>query len=74
MPKLVKIYKATFNEYTNALRDTVANDYELGSPNKEYLSVPNEFLIREDEIEYYKLFGNGFASLIYIGSMYEKKE
>ena len=35
----------------------------------ETLTIPNPFLIREDEIEKYKKYGNGYCSIDYVGSV-----
>ena len=37
--------------------------------NYETLTIPNPFLIREDEIEKYKKYGNGYHSIDYVGSV-----
>ena len=65
---LIKLYAVEFRTYTNVLRSTVAhNENEL-----DYLDVPKdgEFIIREDEIDFYKNYGDGYLSLRYIGKMY----
>lgn len=66
--KLVKLYSVEFIEYTNATYDTVTNK------DGQYLDVKVEnggdFIIREDEIDFYKPFGKGFRSLNYVGRMY----
>lgn len=68
MKKLIKLYSVEFIEYTNAVYDTVANE------DGQYLDVKVEngggFIIREDEIDFYKQFGKGFRSLNYVGRMY----
>lgn len=68
MKKLVKLYSVEFIEYTNATYDTVTNK------DGQYLDVKVEngggFIIREDEIDFYKQFGKGFRSLNYVGHMY----
>ena len=65
MDDMVKIYKVTFNQYTNSFRDTVSS-----KDNEKYLDVGRgDFLIREDDMEYYKQFGDGFACLELVGYM-----
>lgn len=41
---------------------SISEDYET-------LNIPKDFIIKENEIEYYKKFGNGIRTLEYIGSM-----
>ena len=59
--KFVKLYKITFNSYAN---DTVSND------DGEYITIPKVGLvIREDEIEQYKSYGDGIKELSIVGEM-----
>lgn len=72
--KCENLYKVTFNEYTNGLRDTVAkydgSKYSLKA-STDYVHIPfNGLIIRESELEYYAQFGEGFASCECIGSLY----
>ena len=61
--KYVKLYKVTFNSYTNALYNTVRHS-------NDFLHIPETGLvIREDELDIYKEYGNGFASLTIVGEM-----
>ena len=59
----MKIYKVEFLEYTNALEDTVCN-----RKTDEYLDC-KDMLIREIDLDYYKNFGRGFKSLIFVGNL-----
>ena len=66
--KFIKLYEVTFNTYTNWTNDTVAN-YE-DEEDTCYITIPKTgLIIREDEIELYKKYGNGFASLTIVGEM-----
>ena len=67
--KKVKIYSVKFIRYTDYSRDTVSNDAEE-IKDSIYLDVGTEpFLIREDQIEFYKQFGGGIASLTFVGNL-----
>ena len=72
--KKTKIYSATFIQYTNCMHDTVST----GSGNiaeEKYLDVSEgPVLIREEDIDFYKQFGNGFASLNFVGYLVEKDD
>ena len=72
--KRIKIYSVVFVEYTNCLRDIVrTNEEDLG--NVEYLEIPKTgLLIREDELDEYKKYGQGFKSTTLVGEMYVKEE
>ena len=72
--KRIKIYSVVFVEYTNCLRDTVStNEEDLGKV--EYLEIPKTgLLIREDELDEYKKYGQGFKSITLVGEMYVKEE
>ena len=60
----VKIYAIEFNEYTNYSKNCVSDG------NGEYIDIDNgPFLIREDEIEKYRQFGDGIRTLTYVGTM-----
>ena len=64
--KCVKLYKVTFNSYTNALYNTVRHNNNT----LDFLHIPETGLIvREDELDTYKEYGNGFASLNIVGEM-----
>ena len=65
--KLVKLYSVEFIEYTDVTHTAVIND------EWKYLNVDGpdrKLVIREDEFDFYKQFGEGFRSLNYVGSMY----
>lgn len=62
--KFVRLYKITFNSYTNCTNDTVSND------DGEYITIPKVgLIIREDEIEQYKSYGDGIKELSIVGEM-----
>ena len=70
--KLEKVYKVTFMQYTNALKDTVSDwdgEYDtLGDSN--YLEVGKEpFLLRECELQKYQKYGGGFRSIEFVGNI-----
>ena len=67
----VKIYKVTFRNYTNALKDTVSNRKEedafsLDTGGEAYIEA-DDLLITEDEIEAYQQFGGGIAHMTFVG-------
>lgn len=60
-----KIYKVTFMEYNNVLRDTIAN-----KDNTDYINVGREpFLVRESELDTYMDYGGGFRSMVFVGNI-----
>ena len=62
--KLVRLYKITFNSYENTRNDTVTND------DGEHIIIPKVgLIIREDEIEQYKSYGDGIKELSIVGEM-----
>ena len=75
-----KVYRVTFNSYTNYSNDTVSlsNGFERKKfdIDKEYLHIPKYGLvIRESELEFYRRYGDGFESIKLVGEMpfmYEK--
>ena len=71
MNEAEKVYIVEFNSYTNCLCDTVSDgNYDDLSKTK-YLSIPfGGLLVRESELEKYSKFGNGYASIKLVGSMY----
>lgn len=61
----MKIYKVEFLEFTNCLRDTVTD-----SKNERYFEIPKSgFVIREDDIEYFKNIGGGFKRIECVGEL-----
>ena len=64
------VYKITFNEYTNALRDTVVyrkKPDELG----DFVSVYNSsILVIEDQLIEIQKYGNGIKSAEFVGYLY----
>ncbi|MBR4397351.1 MAG: hypothetical protein IKS93_05805 [Methanobrevibacter sp.] len=69
---LVKLYRVTFNQYTNCMRDTVAKHTKVeGKDGTEYLTIPKgDLIVREDELNEYKEYGDGFESIRIVGEMY----
>ena len=71
---LVKVYAVTFMRYTNGLRDTVYN-----TKTNQYLDVIEDnnysgsFLIKENDLDHYKDYGDGFESVKFIGYMEDTK-
>ena len=65
-----KLYKIYFNTYTNTYPgDTVRyNDEDMV-----FLQCDEDgsLIIKEDEFDYYRQFGNGIKSMNYIGLFYE---
>lgn len=65
-----KLYKIYFNTYTNAYPgDTVRHNDE----DMVFLQCDEDgsLIIKEDEFDYYRQFGNGIKSMNYIGLFYE---
>lgn len=68
-----KIYLVTFNAYTNCLNDTVSNG-ETEIDKLKYINIPEGgLLVKESELDKYAAYGNGFASIKYVGSILEDK-
>ena len=70
--KYSKLYRITFNEYTNALKNTVSNgEKEIGKT--EYIECDSDgsLIIRESEFDIYRKFGGGIQTMVYAGFMYE---
>jgi len=61
-----KIYRITFNEYTNALRDTIYNEDE-----DRYLDIPDLFLIKEGDVQFFQGYGGGIKEMKFVGELYE---
>ena len=75
MTATVKLYRVTFNEYTNYMHDTVARYTDKEGKElsllEQYLHIPKTgLIIREDELNQYKEYGNGFSSIQIVGEMY----
>ena len=64
----VKMYKVKFLNYTNGMENAVSDD----SRNMDYIDIPKEtkpyIILKESQLEKYKRYGNGYASVEYIGS------
>lgn len=66
--KPIRLYHVTFNSYSNVMRDTVSNNHGFESS---YIKIPKTGLIvREDELDVYREYGNGFESIKIVGEMY----
>lgn len=66
---LEKVYKVEFMSYSDALKATVKTHPENGEKEK-YLEVGKEhFLVRESELEKFKVYGYGFRSVTFVGNM-----
>lgn len=63
-----KVYSVEFMDYTNCLCDTVSDGNKDFSKMK-YLSVGRNFLIKESDFEKYRVYGNGYRSLTYVGDI-----
>lgn len=66
--KLEKVYAVTFMQYTNCLQDTVSDSNKDWSK-LNYLNVGHNFLIKESDIEKYRVYGNGYRSLTFVGEI-----
>ena len=68
-----KIYSVTFNQYTNCMKDTVSVKNDDGT--YDYLDVGDSpLLIREEEIEKYRHWGEGIKDLHYVGELVEDEK
>ena len=59
-----RLYKVTFNRYTNYNKNAV-------SDGKKYIDTDEPLIIREDQIDGIRRYGNGIRQLEYIGVLYE---
>lgn len=66
--ELEKVYAVTFMEYTNFLNDTVSDGNKDWSK-LNYLNVGHNFLIKESDIEKYRVYGHGYRSLTFVGEI-----
>lgn len=66
--KLEKVYAVTFMKYTNCMNDTV-NDMNNDYRKLNYLNVGHNFLIKESDIEKYRVYGGGYRSLTFVGEI-----
>jgi len=94
-----KIYRITFNKYTNALKDTIYNKskdtylnikiIESAGPSPTTMLPPGQggyliptylenkilrgsFLTKEQDINFFREFGEGIRTLEFVGYLYEK--
>lgn len=67
-----KVYRVTFLEYTNTLRNCVSNGKEL--PDRAYLSLPHNsrgaVLAKESDLDALWEYGGGFDVLEYVGDLF----
>lgn len=70
---LEKVYAVEFMSYTNCLRDTVSdwNGISSFTGKEKYLTVkgPNEFLVKESDLEKYRKYGQGYKNIRFVGWM-----
>lgn len=59
-----RLYKVTFNRYTNCTERVVIDG-------ERYIDTDESLIIREDQIDGIRRFGNGIRQLEYIGVLYE---
>jgi len=64
----MKIYEIEFMDYTNGLRNCVHSE----KFNKYIDTDKQGFVAKESDLDYLKEFGNGFRTLRFIGTMFEK--
>lgn len=71
--KISNLYRVTFREYTNCLHNTVStNEKEIGKSEYVECDKDGSLIIRESEFDFYKRFGNGIATMTYLGFIYEE--
>ena len=64
-----KIYKVKFMKYTNVVKDTVSNQAKEIKDEK-FLRVGKEpFLVRESELDNYRVWGDGFRYIEFVGNI-----
>ena len=64
-----KIYKVKFMKYTNVSKDTVSNQAKEIKDEK-FLRVGKEpFLVRESELDNYRVWGDGFRYIEFVGNI-----
>ncbi len=59
---MTKLYKVTFNRYSNYSRDAVWNEKASS-----YLDTSEPVIIREEQIPFMKDWGEGINTLEYVG-------
>ena len=75
MRKREKVYSVEFMGYTNFSKTTVYTSPEnLGNGiysfiDSEYLDVAGGFLVRESELDRYKVYGDGYRHIEFVGYM-----
>lgn len=70
--KLEKVYKVTFMQYTNVMKDTISDWDGKGHSlaDCEYLDVGKEaFLLRESQLDCYRKFGGGYRNIEFVGQI-----
>lgn len=68
---LEKVYLVDFMCYTNCLNNTVSDwDGKSSFSGKEkYLDVPQPFLIKESDLDKYRIYGGGYRNTKFVGYM-----
>jgi hypothetical protein len=69
----MKLYKISFMEYTNAMRDTVGDENrEIG--HRKYINIGKEpFIVTEEQLEEIKSYGNGIKICDFVGNLWDGK-
>ena len=70
----MKIYEITFIKYGNYDKTHVYQNEQCNEKCDSSLDVPEHMLITEDDIEFFKNYGNGIDSLKYVGDLFNKKD
>lgn len=69
----IKIYRVTFNQYTNCMQDTVCKNTENMSE-LDYIDCDRysgSLLIKENEYNLYQQYGGGIKTMELVGILYE---
>ena len=72
----VKIYRITFRQYINGSRNTVSNHNSTNPCEKDsYIELEKNgsILVRENEIDFYKQFGDGIDTMEFVGLLYPER-
>ena len=67
--KLEKIYQVEFIRYTNCSCDTVCNEATEIKDMQHIHFGKEPLLIKESDIDKYKIYGGGFRSLKFVGNI-----
>ena len=63
---MTKLYEVTFMQYTNPTKDKVKSE-----DGKEYIDTDKPLIIKEEDIDRIRKYGNGIKELKYIGQLKE---